>query len=176
MQVPVRDDDIVITELVRGSGFTSSQHDTTAWLDSDRLPAIGSLPAGFALTDRSLESTTPHPMIGRSGPHVEEGLQRCSLYDPSLDLAVRTADGDVAGYSLYWFDRRPRSAWSSRCEWRTRTNDAAWARAMLIAGVNRLAQKGARRIKISWESEAAGALYTGVGFRPTSRCTWFTRE
>jgi ribosomal protein S18 acetylase RimI-like enzyme len=47
------------------------------------------------------------------------------------------------------------------------------ARAMLTAGIDRLVARGARRVKISYETEAAGALYRGVGFRPTSTATWY---
>ena len=44
---------------------------------------------------------------------------------------------------------------------------------MLTAGINRLAMKGAQRVKISYGTEAAAALYQEVGFRPTSTDTWY---
>ena len=44
---------------------------------------------------------------------------------------------------------------------------------MLTVGIDRLARGGAQRIKIGFESEAAAALYQGVGFRPTSTDTWY---
>jgi predicted N-acetyltransferase YhbS len=47
------------------------------------------------------------------------------------------------------------------------------ARAMLTAGIDRLARRGAERIKIGSESEGAAAFYQGVGFRPTSIDTWY---
>jgi len=43
-------------------------------------------------------------MIARNGELVEARLRQCSLYDPTLDLAVEDADGSVAGYALFWFD------------------------------------------------------------------------
>ena len=43
-------------------------------------------------------------MSRRSSEEVETRLRQCSLYDPALDLAVETADGEVAGYALFWFD------------------------------------------------------------------------
>ncbi len=39
---------------------------------------------------------------------------------------------------------------------------------MLTAGIDRLATKGAQRVKIGWGTEAAAALYQSVGFQPTS--------
>jgi hypothetical protein len=44
---------------------------------------------------------------------------------------------------------------------------------MLTAGIERLVSRGAQRVKVSYETEAAGALYRGVGFRPTSTTTWY---
>lgn len=34
-------------------------------------------------------------------------------------------------------------------------------------------EKGAERVKISYGTEAAAALYQGVGFHPTSTTTWY---
>ncbi len=44
---------------------------------------------------------------------------------------------------------------------------------MLCAGIDRLAARGAERVKVSYETHAAGALYQGIGFRPTSTATWY---
>jgi len=46
-------------------------------------------------------------------------------------------------------------------------------RAMLTAGIDRLAMKGAQRMKIGYGTEAAAALYQDVGFQPTSTDTWY---
>ena len=48
------------------------------------------------------------------------------------------------------------------------------ARAMLTAGLERLAQRGARRMKVGYATDAARALYVGAGFRVTSSCTTYT--
>ena len=45
--------------------------------------------------------------------------------------------------------------------------------AMISEGVNRLVAKGAERLKIGYESEAAGALYTGLGFVTGPYSTWY---
>ena len=56
----------------------------------------------------SLGADRPHPIIARNGELVELRLRRCSLYDPTLDLAVEDADGRVTGYALFWFDHTTR--------------------------------------------------------------------
>jgi hypothetical protein len=44
---------------------------------------------------------------------------------------------------------------------------------MLTAGIDRLAAKGAERMKVSYGTDAAAALYQSVGFCPTSTTTWY---
>jgi len=44
---------------------------------------------------------------------------------------------------------------------------------MLTEGIQRLAAKGAGRIKVSYQTEIAGALYQAVGFQPQSTTTWY---
>jgi hypothetical protein len=44
---------------------------------------------------------------------------------------------------------------------------------MLSAGINRLVTRGAERVKVSYETDAAATLYQGVGFRLTSTTTWY---
>ena len=45
------------------------------------------------------------------------------------------------------------------------------ARSMLGAGLDRLAARGALRLKVGYSTDAARALYVGAGFRPTSTNT-----
>ena len=40
-------------------------------------------------------------------------------------------------------------------------------------GIDRLVTRGAQRVKVSYETDAAAALYQGVGFLPTSTTTWY---
>jgi ribosomal protein S18 acetylase RimI-like enzyme len=48
------------------------------------------------------------------------------------------------------------------------------ARAMLTAGLDRLASRGARRLKVSYATAAARSLYVGAGFRVTSTSTSYS--
>lgn len=172
VEVPVRDDDLALIEFIRSAGLVAGEGDATAWMDAGDRPSLQPLPDGFCLVDRTQRSGTPHPMRHRNGDAVEERLRQCPLYDPGLDLAVETVDGSVAGYSLYWFDPTTKVGLVEPVRVEDEYQRRGLARAMLTAGIERLAQKGAERVKISYISEAAGALYKGVGFKPTSTATW----
>jgi ribosomal protein S18 acetylase RimI-like enzyme len=52
------------------------------------------------------------------------------------------------------------------------------ARAMLTAGLDRLAKRGARRLKVGYGTDVARRLYIGAGFRviSTSRSFTWTRR
>jgi hypothetical protein len=93
---------------------------------------------------------------------VQRRLRQCSLYDPGLDLAVRGPEGDVAGYALFWADRRT-GVGPGRA-------DADRGRARL-AGLDGLAARGCRRLKVSHVvgNLPAQRLYRGAGFRTQSR-------
>ncbi len=175
-EVPVSDGDQTFTELALRSGLTAGDHDSTAWMDAADRPPVKALPEGFVLSDRTQRSDAPHHMRPRNGEGVAERLAQCSLYDPALDLAVETTDGQVAGYSLYWFDPTTQVRLVEPVRVEDEFQRQGLARAMLSAGIDRLVTRGAERVKISFESDAAGALYRSVGFRPISTATWYTAD
>jgi ribosomal protein S18 acetylase RimI-like enzyme len=125
------------------------------------------------LVDRTQRRDVPHPMRHRNGENVAQRLAQCSLYDPALDLAVETVDGRVAGYSLYWFDPSTKVGLVEPVRVEDEFQRRGLARAMLSAGIDRLVVRGAERVKISYETDAAAALYQGVGFRRASTATWY---
>ncbi len=171
--VPVGDDDVTFVELARRAGFTPGDQDNTAWMDAADRPAVKSPAAGFTIVDRAQRQDTPHPMRDRNGDAIAERLAQCSLYDPSLDLAVETDDGRQAGYSLYWFDPVTKVGLVEPVRVQDEFQRKGLATAMLTVGIDRLVARGAERIKISFETEAASAVYHGVGFRKTSSTTWY---
>jgi GNAT superfamily N-acetyltransferase len=136
---------------------------------------VAVLPDGFVLTDRAQRPGAPHPIVARNGAEVEARLQTCSLYDPALDLAVVTAAGDVAGYALFWFDPVTGVGLVEP----VRVEEQYWrrglARAMLTAGIDRLVQRGARRLKIGYATEPARTLYRSIGFRETASASAYRR-
>ena len=133
------------------------------------------MPDGFVLVDRAKETTKPHPMRRRSGEAVEARLRQCSLYDPALDLAVETAEGEVAGYALFWFDPATLVGLVEPMRVEDAYQRGGLARAMLTAGLDRLASRGARRLKVGYASDVARRLYVGAGFEVTSTCTSYSR-
>jgi predicted N-acetyltransferase YhbS len=169
VEVLARDDDFELSELLIGTGFLAEdERSGTTWMNVEERTDFAALPEGFALMDRAHQTTSPHPMQRRNGEGVEARLRQCPLYDPALDLAIQAADGEVAGYGLFWFDpvtdvglvepMRVEAAYQRR----------GLARAMLTAGLDRLARRGARRLKVGYATDAARELYVGAGFRVAS--------
>ena len=171
--VPVNDDDHVFTELARQSGLTAGAKDSTAWMDATDRPAVREPSEGFVLVDRSQRQSAPHPMRHRSGGTVAKRLEQCSLYDPSLELVLETNDGKVAGYSLYWFDPTTKVGLVEPVRVEDEFQRRGLARAMLTIGIDRLVRRGAQRLKVSYETDAAAGLYLSLGFGQTSTATWY---
>ena len=134
---------------------------------TDRTTRGGRATARFVLVDRT-QAAGPHPMRHRNGEEVEARLRQCSLYDPELDLAVETADGEVAGYALFWFDPVTKVGLVEPMRVEDAYQRRGLARAMLTAGLDRLARRGARRLKVGYVTDAARDLYVGAGFRVTA--------
>jgi ribosomal protein S18 acetylase RimI-like enzyme len=172
-EVPVSDEDRVFGELAQRSGLIVGDQDHTAWMDAADRPSAPELPEGFVLTDRTQRRDAPHPLRHRNGDGVAQRLEQCPLYDPTLDLAVETAGGQLAGYSLYWFDPVTSVGLVEPVRVEDEFQRRGLARAMLCAGIERLATRGAKRVKVSYDTDAAAVLYQGLGFRPTSTATWY---
>jgi GNAT superfamily N-acetyltransferase len=143
-------------------------------MDAQDRPDVAALPGGFVLVDRAQTTARPHPMRQRSGEEVEARLLQCSLYDPALDLAVEAADGPVAGYALFWFDPVTRVGLVEPMRVEDAYQRRGLARAMLTAGLDRLAKRGARRLKVGYATDVARGLYVGAGFRVTSTDTSYS--
>src|SRR5712691_8646216 len=169
VEVLARDDDFELLGLLAGAGFmTDDERSGVTWMDVANRPDVAALPEGFALADRAEGTTRPHPMRRRSGEGVDARLRQCSLYDPTLDLAVETADGGTAGYALFWFDPVTKVGLVEPMRVEDAYQRRGLARAMLTAGLDRLAKRGARRLKVSYGTDVARGLYVGAGFRVTS--------
>jgi GNAT superfamily N-acetyltransferase len=169
VDVLARDDDIALRDLLIGAEFVADdERSGITWMKAQNRPDVATLPEGFALLDRAQESSRPHPMRRRSGEGVEARLRQCSLYDPGLDLAVVTADGRAAGYGLFWFDPVTEVGLVEPMRVEEAYQRRGLARAMLTAGLDRLAKLGARRLKVGYATDAARALYVGAGFGVTA--------
>jgi ribosomal protein S18 acetylase RimI-like enzyme len=177
VEVLARDDDVELRTLLSGAGFVADDYQSgITWMNAQDRPDVVALPEGFVLVDRMRQTTKPHPMRRRNGEEVETRLLQCSLYDPGLDLAVETADGQAAGYALFWFHPVTEVGLVEPMRVEDAYQRRGLARAMLSAGLDRLAKRGARRLKVGYATDVARGLYVGAGFRVTSTTTSYSRR
>ena len=163
-------EDAPLVDIAIRSGFAMTDElSGTAWMDADQRPPVAQVD-GFAIVDRVARADRPHPMIARNGELVESRLRQCSLYDPTLDLAIEDVDGEgrVAGYALFWFDPTTLVGLLEPMRVEDEYQRRGLARMLLTNGLDRLARKGARRLKVGFETDAARNLYLGAGFVQTS--------
>lgn len=164
-EVLVRDDDGLAAELLTAAGFHATEDASgTTWMDAADAPDVAPAPSGYRIVDRAQDGAGAHPMAGRNGPDVESRLRETALYDPSLDLCVRTADGTAAGYALYWLDPVTGVGMLEPMRVEDAHQRRGLGRALLTEGLRRLADRGAERLKVGFDGEAGRALYLGAGF------------
>lgn len=166
VEMAVLPGDEVMAHEAERAGFTQAGRlYETDWLDAADRRGRQELPAGYSLLARP-EQTGPHPMVKRNGAEVEARLRLCSLYDPELDLAVRGPDGEIAAYALFWADRRTGVGLLEPMRVEDEHSGRGVGTGLLRAGLDRLGEKGCRRLKVSHETdnEAARRLYHGAGF------------
>jgi predicted N-acetyltransferase YhbS len=176
LRVLVREDDVRLVDLAVRSGFEMTDElSGTTWMDADERPPIAHVD-GFTIVDRVTRAEHPHPMIARNGTVVEQRLRQCSLYDPTLDLSVEDADGRAAGYALFWFDHTTTIGLLEPMRVEDEYRRRGLARMLLTNGLDRLARKGARRLKVGFQTEPARKLYVGGGFVQTSIDRLLTRQ
>ena len=169
VEVLARHDDLELLGLLAGAGFLADDDRSgITWMNAQDRAAVAALPEGFVLVDRAQGKTGPHPMRRRNGEEVEARLRQCSLYDPALDLAVEAVDGEAAGYALFWFDPVTEVGLVEPMRVEDAYQRRGLARAMLTAGLDRLAKRGARRLKVGYGTDVARGLYVGAGFLVTS--------
>jgi predicted N-acetyltransferase YhbS len=177
VEVLARDDDVELLGLLVGAAFVADDDRSgITWMDAQDRPDVAALPEGFVLVDRGRESPRPHPMGRRSGEAVEARLRQCSLYDPALDLAVKAPDGQTAGYALFWFDPVTEVGLVEPMRVEDAYQRRGLARSLLTAGLDRLAKRGARRLKVGYGTDVARRLYVGAGFRVTATSRSYVRK
>ena len=178
IEVLVHGDDGPLIDLLRRNGFDQADDSAggTTWMAASDRPPVTAPPDGYRIVDRSERHGRPHPMRVRNGTEVEARLRQCSLYDPELDLAIETLAGEPAGYALFWSD--PITAVGMLEPMRVEDDHQrrGLGRALLTAGLDRLARAGAERLKVGFDGEAGRNLYLGAGFTLTSTLSAFRRQ
>jgi hypothetical protein len=163
LEVPTDDHELIKYAIEAGFKLNDEEN-WTCWMPASDRPEILELPSGFLMQSRTQTAERHHPMAGRNGGDFEARLAECSLYDPNLDLAVYSPDGEVAGYGLFWSDPVTRVGLIEPI----RTNEAfqgnGIASCILAAGLDRLARSGCEQMKVSTDLR----LYLNSGFRKTS--------
>jgi predicted N-acetyltransferase YhbS len=102
---------------------------------------------------------------------LEDRLVECSLYNPELDLAVYTPEGEVTGYSLYWADPVTKVGLVEPMRTEDQFQHQGVARHMLAVGLDRLASSGCTRLKVSSDI----GLYLSAWFQRTSPSVTLSR-
>ena len=171
--------DKVMIDLLAGHGYTTMEDEgVDSWLAVGSRPMISPLQSGYRLVTRLETMPTPHHMVARSGPDVEIRLRQTSLYRADLDLVVLDTADRPAAYGLFWLD--PETATGLVEPMRTEEDHQrrGLARHVLTAGLNRLFDAGASRVKIAWKTDnpASSALYTEVGFKNVRECAVASRK
>jgi GNAT superfamily N-acetyltransferase len=176
IEVLVNDHDGDLVRLLLRDGFTATDEKSgTTWMDAGDRPAVVPPAVGYRIVDRAAVPDGPHPMEARNGEHVEARLRQTSLYDPALDLSVRTDDGAVAGYALFWFDPVTTVGQLEPMRVEDEHQRRGLARALLTEGLARLAAHGAQRLKVGFDGEAGRNLYLGNGFVLSSTDSTYVR-
>jgi ribosomal protein S18 acetylase RimI-like enzyme len=165
LEMIIRDDDPSRIAAAERAGFEATDDRfATGWMDAASRPQPPSLPDGMRIASYA---GGPHPMVARNGEHVARLLAECSLYRADLDLAVR--DGDtVAGYALFWADPVTGVGLLEPMRIEDAYQGRGLGKALIAAGLDRLAAAGCTRLKVSYQpsNEPAARLYTGAGYRP----------
>ncbi len=178
VEMTISDDDNALLDAIASAGFEPTEEvGVETWMTADARPAVPQLPTGFTLVSRADAPVRPLPMIGRNGEHVAERLAECSLYRPELDLAIYDADGEVAGYSLFWADPVTGVGLVEPMRTEDRYHRKGLGRVILAAGLDRLAAHGCERLKVTFivGNDAARNLYLGAGFLPATRSRTYRR-
>ena len=174
-ELAVRTDDGAGIQAVTAAGYRP-QHGpgiVASWLDAADRPAIPALERGFSLLSRADVPDGPHPLALRNGAEVADRLRQCSLYQPALDLCVQAPDGSVAGYAVFWADSVTKVGLVEPMRTEQPFEGRGIASHLLAAGLDRLAQCGCTRLKVSNDI----GIYLRAGFRPlrSATATIYTR-
>lgn len=173
------DDDPLGASLLADNGWVRIADDgPSGWMDAADAPPVSPLADGYRLLTRADRPSGPHPFAARNGPAVEDRLRQTALYRPDLDLVVVTETDEVAGSTLFWFDPVTKVGLVEPMRTEDDHQRRGLGRHQLTAGIRRLVDLGAERIRISWEDDnpASSTLYPDVGFVPTQRMRTYKPE
>ena len=163
--------DHVLRSVLDERGFVVEEDGLVeCWMAAHDRPPIAALPDGYRLSDRIESADRPHHMINERRGHRDPTarLRQTSLYRPDLDLCAYDADGNVAGYGLFWYNSATHVGVLEPMRTEDDHQGRGIARSIITSGLDRLATLGATRLKVAFEPDnpAARTLYLGCGFQP----------
>jgi GNAT superfamily N-acetyltransferase len=164
VEMLIRDDDATRIAAAEQAGFeASSDRFASGWMNVGDRPMPPGLPAGMRITSYAGGA---HPMVARNGEQVAQRLAECPLYRPDLDLSIRDGE-ELAGYALFWADPVTGVGLLEPMRIEDAYQGRGLSKALIAAGLERLAAAGCTRLKVSWEmaNERAARLSTGAGYR-----------
>jgi len=168
-EITVRLDDRIGITALEAAGYRLADPAAVVpcWLEAAGRPPVPGLADGYRLLSRAEDQDRPHPMIGRSGPDVEQRLRACSLYRPELDLVLVAPDGQTAGYGLFWADPVTGVGLIEPIRTQAGHEGHGLASHLVGTGLDLLAANGCSRLKVCSDR----GLYLRAGFRRLDSAT-----
>ena len=148
-------------------------------LAAEARPGTSPLPEGYGGAAGWTTAATASQDQPGAGPHrIEARLRQTSLYRPDLDLVVFDRRDRVAAYGLFWYDPETATGLVEPMRTEDEHQRRGLARHVLTTGIDLLAEAGAARVKICYESDnpAAGNLYLSAGFVPERQTVVYARR
>lgn len=174
LEVDLADD--VLRTVLLDRGFEAKGNGVVeCWMESASRPDVSPLADGYRLASRAELVDRPHHMTRPGRPDPEVRLKQVSLYRPDLDLVALDGEGKPAAQGMFWHDPTTATGVVEPMRTYDEHQQRGLARHILTAGIERLADAGAKRISIGYEPDnpASGHLYRSVGFEPTHQTEMF---
>lgn len=189
----VREDNVALAELLERQGFAPHDLYTIRMVRPlhESIPEP-QLPAGFTLRHVAGEHEVEdyvamhRDAFGTANMTVEQRLafMRDAAYIPELDLIIVSPDGIFAAFCVCSVDQEEnalggqKEGWTDPIGTRPALRRCGLARAVLLAGLQRLRARGMDTAVVgtgSW-NVATQRLCESVGFRTLYNVVWYTRE
>jgi len=174
--------DRALNEALDDRGYENheSAHaiDTNGWQPLNRPPGPAPLAPGYVIRSmgdvdewpaRSLASWRSfHPGEPDEGADPTGSwygnVQRAPLYRRDLDVVAVAPNGDIASFSLCFFDDVSRTGTFVLVGTAPEHQRKGLGKAVVVEGLRRLYDLGATRAYVSWYEPVPGALYRSAGF------------
>jgi predicted N-acetyltransferase YhbS len=168
--------DDALAALARAAGYVRAPHgaQVTSRLDIAGASLEVALPPGFRLTDRAARNDL-HAInrvlwrgFNHPGPPPEEhvagraDVERAPLYRADLVVMAEAADGQIVSYGGMWYEAETQLVYVEPVATDPDYRRRGLGRAVVLEGIRRAAQLGARRAIVGSDL----SFYRAMGFAP----------